>query len=87
MVRPLVAAAQARVWVTAPWVTTSAADLFFSDLITRLRAGESIDVRIVYRLKGADDLTISDLDALDRLGDRRLQGPVLQPAARQGGDR
>ena len=49
VVRPLVAGAQSRVRVTAPWVTTSAADRFFSDLITRVRAGESIDVRIVYR--------------------------------------
>jgi uncharacterized protein DUF87/phospholipase D-like protein len=67
VVGPLVAAATSRVWVTAPWVTTSAAELLFADLTARLRAGESLDVRIVYRLKGADDLTISDLDALDRL--------------------
>lgn len=67
VVRPLVAAARSRVWVTAPWVTTAAADLFFGDLLARLRGGEDLDVRVVYRLKGADDLTISDLDALDRL--------------------
>ena len=67
VVRPLVTAARARVWVTAPWVTTTAADLFFSDLLPRLRAGEGPDVRVVYRLKGAEDLSISDLDALDRL--------------------
>lgn len=67
VVGPLVASAGSRVWVTAPWVTTSAAELLFADLIARMRTGEQLDVRIVYRLKGADDLTISDLDALDRL--------------------
>lgn len=66
-VSPLVAAARSRVWVTAPWVTTSAADLFFGPVLGRLRGGEDLDVRVVYRLKGADDLTISDLEALDRL--------------------
>lgn len=30
-------------------------------------AGEDLDVRVVYRLEGTDDLTISDLAALDRL--------------------
>jgi hypothetical protein len=68
VVQPLVSAAANRVWVTAPWVTTAAADLFFGNLVARLRNGEQVDVRVVYRLKGADDLSISDLDALDRLG-------------------
>jgi DNA helicase HerA-like ATPase len=67
VVRPLLDAAKTRIWVTAPWVTTSAADLFFGSILERLRGGENLDVRVVYRLKGADDLTISDLDALDRL--------------------
>lgn len=62
----ITAAASSRVWVTAPWVTTSAAGLFFDALLGRVSTGE-IDVRVVYRLKGADDLSISDLEALDRL--------------------
>ncbi len=77
VVGPLVASASSRVWVTAPWVTTSAAELLFADLTARMRAGETLDVRIVYRLKGADDLTISDLDALDRLAAAGCQ--VLSP--------
>jgi DNA helicase HerA-like ATPase len=67
VVRPLLAGATDRIWITAPWVTSGAADLLFGEVLDRLRKGESLDVRIVYRLKGADDLTISDLDALDRL--------------------
>ena len=67
VVRPLVAAAATRIWVTAPWVTSGAADLFFADVLARLRNDEPLVVRIVYQLKGTDDLTISDLDALDRL--------------------
>lgn len=66
-VRPLVAGARRRVWVTAPWITSGAAALLFDELVTRLGGGEQLDVRIVYRLKGSDDLTISDLVALDRL--------------------
>ena len=67
VVQPLVAGAQQRVWVTAPWITNGAAGLLFDPLMARLRAGAELDVRIVYRLKGADDLTISDLESLDRL--------------------
>jgi hypothetical protein len=66
VVRPMVASAQRRVWVTAPWVTNQAASLFFDQLTARVDADE-LDVRVVYRLKGADDLSISDLEALDRL--------------------
>jgi len=62
-----VAAASRRLWVTAPWATSGAVDLVFGPVLARLAAGEALDVRIVYRLKGADDLTISDLAALDRL--------------------
>jgi hypothetical protein len=68
VVRPLVAAARERVWVTAPWVTTAAADLFLSDLLPRLRAGEGLDVRVVYRMKGVEGLSISDLDRAGRGG-------------------
>jgi phospholipase D-like protein len=67
VVRPLLASAKKRIWVTAPWVTSSAAGLFFGEVVARLRAGTDLDVRVVYRLKGADDLSISDLDALDQL--------------------
>jgi hypothetical protein len=67
VVEPLVSGARERVWVTAPWVTNGAAGLLFDPLMARLRAGAALDVRIVYRLKGADDLTISDLESLDRL--------------------
>lgn len=62
-----VATATRRLWVTAPWATSGAVDLVFGPVMARLAAGEDLDVRIVYRLKGADDLTISDLAALDRL--------------------
>lgn len=67
VVGPMLSRAERRVWVTAPWVTTSAADLLFSGLLRRMADGVDLDARVVYRLKGADDLSISDLDALDRL--------------------
>lgn len=53
--------------MTAPWVTSKAAGLVFDGLVGRKNRREDLDVRIVYRLKGVDDLTTSDLEALDRL--------------------
>jgi uncharacterized protein len=64
--RGLVDSAKTRVWITAPWVTASAASALLDGLSRRI-VGDGLDVRLVYRLKGTDDLTISDLSALDRL--------------------
>lgn len=51
----------------APWITSSAVGMFFDALLARMANGAALDVRVVYRFKGADDLSISDLEALDRL--------------------
>ncbi|HLI55166.1 MAG TPA: hypothetical protein VKU88_12630 [Acidimicrobiales bacterium] len=84
-VGPLVSGARERMWVTAPWVAAAASDLLFGGLLARLRAGEDLDVRVVYRLKGADDLTISDLDALDRLRAAGCKVRYLLRGTRVGG--
>ena len=66
--RALVDSASNRVWITAPWVTASASSALLDGLARRITT-DGLDVRLVYRLKGTDDLTISDLSALDRLED------------------
>ncbi len=70
--RALVDVARTRVWITAPWVTASAAHVLLDGIAQRAQS-DGLDVRLVYRLKGTDDLTISDLSALDRLADAGAQ--------------
>jgi DNA helicase HerA-like ATPase len=55
--------AKARLWVTSPWITSRAVNLLLQDVLPRVRRGE-FEVRIVYRVKEATDLEITDLDAL-----------------------
>jgi DNA helicase HerA-like ATPase len=60
--------AKARLWVTSPWITSRAVNLLLQDVLPRVRNGE-VEVRIVYRVKEATDLEITDLDTLKVLED------------------
>lgn len=60
--------AKARLWITSPWITSRAANLLLQDALPRVRKGE-LKVRIVYRVKEATDLEITDLDTLKAMED------------------
>jgi DNA helicase HerA-like ATPase len=60
--------AKARLWITSPWITSRAANLLLQDALPRVRKGE-LEVRIVYRVKEATDLEITDLDTLKAMED------------------
>lgn len=64
--------ARARIWLTSPWITSRAVNLLLQDALPRVRAGE-LEIRIVYRVKEATDLEITDLDALKALEDAGCQ--------------
>lgn len=60
--------AKTRLWITSPWITSRAANLLLLDALPRVRNGE-LEVRIVYRVKEATDLEITDLDTLKAMED------------------
>lgn len=55
--------ATARVWITSPWITRGPVDRLLRSLVSR----DGLDIRIVYRVKEATDLEITDLSALKSL--------------------
>lgn len=62
----LACGAQRRIWVTSPWITSGAVNLFLRDALPRV-GSEELDIRIVYRVKEPKDLEITELEALKTL--------------------
>lgn len=67
----LVDQAKARIWITSPWITQRAVNLLLRDVLPRVH--QSLDIRIVYRVKEPGDLDITDLEALKTLEDAGCQ--------------
>jgi hypothetical protein len=58
--------ARERIWLTSPWVTARAVNLLLQDVLPKAHSN-GLDIRVVYRVKEATDLEITDLDALKAL--------------------
>jgi hypothetical protein len=58
--------AKERIWLTSPWITARAVNLLLQDVLPKVQSN-GLDIRVVYRVKEATDLEITDLDALKAL--------------------
>lgn len=58
--------ARERIWLTSPWITARAVNLLLQDVLPKAQSN-GLDIRVVYRVKEATDLEITDLDALKAL--------------------
>ena len=61
--RTLVDSAKSRLWIASAWIRGDALRALVGDLAPRIAGG--LDVRIVYRVKEAQDLSITELSALE----------------------
>lgn len=64
--RTLVGSAQREILITSPWIRQRSANTLLREVLPRLEDG-SLRIRIVYRVKEASDLDITELDGIKAL--------------------